>query len=279
MLLRTLTFILTILMLSLTSCRKCDDPCNKECDNYDPCCNAGQTNASFKIYENLMWPGSDYTSLKIENTQFASDTIVGNNAVTFRADYDAEYYQWKVGSDPREWNTKEFNLSFGTISFYTPITVTLKVFNPSDKLCNPEAQDTATFTRTLVTVPRDSSLIFGKFEGYILAKPYETSFFEFIKGFDDNDPFTFRPDTLRTILLDCELVLGSSYPRLGYRNYYYWTPHTDNCCYSMTSYGELSGENIIIKYVHFDHKDSPERPCFYDINTEIHGVFKGKRVF
>jgi hypothetical protein len=272
---RLLLFLFLVFITS--SCKKCDDPCNRECDNYDPCCGVMETNASFKIYENIMWPGSNYTNLRIDNTQFATDTVVFLNTVTFKADYDAEYYQWKVGNDPREWNTKEFNLRFTSVPFYTPILVTLKVYNSSDKICNPDAQDTATFTRTLITVPRDSSLIYGRFDGYIVERPNELLFFELKQGLD-NDPFNPPSDTVRTILPDCEIVLNFDRPRLGYRNFYFWTPHSDNCCYTITTYGELNGDDIMIKFVHFDKKELEGFPCLWDSSSEIHGVFNGRRI-
>ena len=273
----TLLLFPVALTLLLAGCSKCDDPCNKECDNYDPCCEVRPNSASFKIYENVPWPGSNISSVRITNTEMATDTIIYTNSATFRADYDAEYYQWKVGSDTREWNTKEFSLGFRSVPHYTPVTVTLKVYNPTDKICNPEAEDTAVFTRTLVTVPRDSSLIFGRFDGYIEGSPSNPLFFELKRGVG-NDPFNSPLDTVRTILTNCEIVLDSKKPRLGYRNFYFWTPMAGNCCYLITTYGEISRkDNITIKFVHHTEREDENQECAIDYSKEVHGVFNGKR--
>ena len=124
------------IVVQLSSCEKCDDPCDKRCDNYDPCCGLAPLTAEFKYFEDYqfhpMLEAAGLTKKLIE-----ADTVLDVSPILFRANIeDADEYIWKVGDDDREWNTREFRLSFSNVPSFTSIPITLTVRRKAGKKCS-----------------------------------------------------------------------------------------------------------------------------------------------
>jgi hypothetical protein len=259
----TLTVIVA-LTFSLNSCKKeCNDPCNLDCDNYDPCCGQTAADASFTIFEvlNLM-PNLSIDGFIGEDV--ATDTIVFLNAARFRADFEAEYYEWSIGSDPRVWNTREFSLKFRTITPYTPVEVRLKVYKPTSNNCFPNVTDTAFFKRTLVTVPRDSSLVFGRYTGYLGAEPSSINFFEFTPEVHSSGREGIR---IKGIKPNCSLNLEISNPRyaVGYRSLFFNTRAIGvGCCLGLGGFGVINSVNSGLNMVVGHYPPSSTDSCMWE---------------
>ena len=150
MLLRTLTFISTILLLSLTSCRKCDDPCNKECDNYDPCCLVETVSADFRVRpgDRGFTPPPEWCDLIPTDTFNESsvrfDVPLGNP--------ENSSYEWQIGTETETRTAKGFEISFYDYlqqgNWESSIPVTLTVRTPYNA-CWENPKD------TLITVTRE----------------------------------------------------------------------------------------------------------------------------
>lgn len=239
-----------LLILLSVSCNKnrCDDPCNPQCKNFDPCCGQSPPDASFSIFEVLTRPGSFHYS---DTLFLEADTIVNNRLIKLKAlDQTANYYEWRVQDDSRVWYGKEVVMSFLAPANYTPRFITLKVYKSFDKKCHPDAPDTATSSKSLITVPRDSSLIWDKtFIGYTKDNPTRPKKFLLQKG--GFDIYNFRKDTIYAVFPGCKHVIDGEIS-LGYRSVIYIRQLLYNCCLDISFRGYLKSPDHI--YLHMTHR-------------------------
>ena len=249
------------LIVGLQSCEKeCTDACNPECENYDPCCGKTKADASFKIYELLQEMPSDH-NVGFKGEDVATDTIISTNFALFKADYEAEYYEWSVGTDPRVWNSHEFTLRFSSVPYYTPIEVRLKVYKKTDQSCFPGASDTAVFTRTLYTVPRDSSRVTGRFEGYLESNPNENKFFEIDliedqRGIDGIAVSGITPNCSMSNNQMGSYLLHS----VGYRSLYFTSNSAVSCCLGLSGFATVNTKGAISMNIG-KYPPSPQDSC------------------
>lgn len=129
---RILLLVFAVLGVTLQCKKKCDDPYNPECENYDPCYGKKPTSAAFKIWES----GS---SIVAPTYAFAyeTDTIIGRDA-TFAAVEQGNdvQYLWEIGSET--YTTSKVTLSFSSVPNNTTIPIKLVVTKKRiDKQCFP----------------------------------------------------------------------------------------------------------------------------------------------
>jgi hypothetical protein len=268
-----------LLMLSTSSsCRRCTDECDPNCKNYDPCCGQVPPNASFKIYEILQNnPTMQYQGYDPEDV--ATDTIVFINTARFYADFEADYYEWRIDGDNRTWNTREFVLNFSNLPFYQPAEVTLKVYRAFDKSCHPNAQDTAVFKRTLYTVPFDSTKVLGVYTGYLQSNPNANKVFSIKSGIGN---FNERADTIAGIIPYCETnsVNGGLSVSYGYKSFFLSTQGTSvGCCYGLSCFGFLDGiDELKMKVGYFPY--NPQDSCNWSVvnDSYITDFFEGQKL-
>jgi hypothetical protein len=123
-------------------CKKCQDPSNSECENYDPCFSEKPVSASFKILETV----TGYTPFW---QNYDTDTLASSYA-KFEADIEGAEYKWEIGA--KTYTEKSFSQSFIGVADKTVIPVTLIVKKQPNKGCNPNDDGIDTFTRKLVIV-------------------------------------------------------------------------------------------------------------------------------
>jgi hypothetical protein len=252
--------LLVISLLAMGSCEKCDDPCDIDCDNYDPCCGQSPADASFTIYEVLNAPNPTKEREGYTVTPMATDTILRFNTALMEADFKADYYEWTIGDDPRTWNTREVALSFG-VQFYIPIPITLKVAKAVDKSCFPDAKDTVTFQRTLVIVPEEDSKAVGRYEGFLNSAPAKPNFLDIQDSVDQYGDLLYG---YTGIFPNCDMPNrggGSFIP--GYRSFYLYSQATKlGCCYGLTGYGKIALDGSFrMKMGHYPVR--PPDSCFW----------------
>lgn len=257
-----------------TSCKRCTDPCDPECKNYDPCCGQAPANAQFTIYEILQRnPSMRYQGY--EPKDVATDTIIFINVARFYADYEADYYEWRLDGDNRVWNTREFFLGFINLPYYTPAEVTLKVYKPFDRSCFPNGQDTAIYKRTLYTVPFDSSKVYGTYNGYLKSQPNISRPFEI---FNFKDMFGGKEDSIRGIFPYCSQGTNSALKSaMGYKSWFFTTKGTSlGCCYGLSGFAELKGADELEMTVgYYNATDSCEYTVLNNapyITDEFYGI-------
>ncbi|MDX2284340.1 MAG: hypothetical protein NW241_09265 [Bacteroidia bacterium] len=164
-------------LLLLAACKPCDDPANPECPNYcvdetnpkcpnyDPCWDQLEVSAAFVMEEEV-------GSFAYVDTLYylATDTALEGNHVWFRALQEAERYEWKIGTDSRIFNKREFALFFRDPA---EVQVTLAVQRTPNTQCYPGDNGLDTVRRRLVIVPRDQAAIVGVYRGAATAAPQE----------------------------------------------------------------------------------------------------------
>lgn len=235
------------LVFTFSSCEKegCQDPANPSCENYNPCYGKTKADASFTIYEVLQETPSDH-NVGFKGEDVATDTIIYTNFARFKADHEAEYYEWRVGSDPRVWNSREFTLRFSSVPYYTPIEVRLKVYKKTDQTCFPSASDTVVFTRKLYTVPRVNSMMTGRFEGYLESNPNENNFFEIDliedqRGIDGIAISGITPNCSMNNNQWGSILLHS----VGYRSLYFTSKSAVSCCLGLSGFATVNTKGVI----------------------------------
>ena len=135
--------------LNLTSCKKCLDPTNPNCSNYNPCSGKMETSANFVIEEYLCnWEGDE---IWIE-----SDTFSGNrmdSKIRFRALYDADSFIWQIGAS--KYYTKSVILNSFPENMHDKITL-IAVNNHPNKNCFPADNGRDTSIHKIFTWPAES---------------------------------------------------------------------------------------------------------------------------
>ncbi|MCC5916534.1 MAG: hypothetical protein JJU02_04320 [Cryomorphaceae bacterium] len=270
-------------VIFISGCRKCDDPCNKECDNYDPCCGIEDLSAEFSYYENVSFgPWLE----GIERRIIKADTVLDTSPVLFRADFDeADEYIWTVGNDPREWREREFALRFRDVPSGTSVPVTLTVRKKTDRICDPDAQDEVSFSKNVVVVRPKHSPFSGKYQGRKRNYPDELITVEFkLYNFHPNDPTPIdsnkRPQ-IDNLFPNCGGKYISVARTNGYNFMYFNFYHDYYCCFEargfawVNQFGELE-----IEFEHYPFTgNSSADSCSWNKSDEmVKDYFKGKRV-
>jgi hypothetical protein len=273
------------LLLNLSSCKKCDDPCDKRCDNYDPCCGLEPLTADFKYFEDPFFDAM-LASAGLKRRLNEADTVLDSSPVLFRANIeDADEYIWKVGNDPREWNTREFRLDFRDVPSFTSIPITLTVRRKAGKKCFPNELEEITVTREMVVVRPMYAPILGKFEGYRKNYPNEKIVVEVASV--STSPFDPDPNLRPQIEWLTPLCGGKNLHEMrrynGYRFLIFYT-HDEarqSCCFRQRGYawinedGDLEVEYEYLPYPNPLAADS----CKFDVNEAlVKDYFIGKRI-
>jgi hypothetical protein len=167
----TLQIILLLGLLQLAiylqGCREkelCQDPRNSECENYNPCIDFKKTSADFTIQEELV---VEYNKLMKQN--ISCDTVLAGSDVFFTAKQNFDSYTWRIVGDPNfERTGKQFKIWFDR-----PMNLRVQLIGKRkpNLQCDPFDTGMDTFTRTLVVLYSDKSLLNGTFEGVEISEP------------------------------------------------------------------------------------------------------------
>lgn len=137
--------VITFIFLPLLfSCRKeCMDYKDPECENYNPCWDAEEVNAGFKVFETYSFPVP--YSEKWYNI-YETDTF--HNIAIFKADCDDCEYTWLIGSGI--YNTREVYLRFFSLPALSQVEITLIVKKSPNKKCFPNDDGVDTFSKIVM---------------------------------------------------------------------------------------------------------------------------------
>ncbi len=152
--------ILCVLSVLLNSqCRRCKDPSNPACDNYDPCYKKLNADFSMKIYVDAL--GGRY---------FDVDTVFPTRTVIFEAfDSTDVEYEWKIGDDPEILRTRKTHVMF---PFTTQLKVRLVVKHRSH--CAAISSDTVTKLLTVIPFSEFDRLHLGYYQGALQSNLEDT---------------------------------------------------------------------------------------------------------
>jgi hypothetical protein len=111
------------------------------------------------------------------------DTMCGSPYVFFNSKTTYESYEWRVGTDPRVWTARRFELQFQ--NYVGTVDIRLIGRRKARPECQSGDVGIDTFTRRLTILPRLDVPIFGRYNGTILEEP-GAPFFEIKVGDDFN---------------------------------------------------------------------------------------------
>jgi hypothetical protein len=127
---RCLLLALVVIGLGVQCKKKCTDPTNPECENYDPCSGKKPTSADFKILE----VGDDRVTPRYA-IAYETDTIIGDYT-TFSAQAPGLEYRWEIGQGV--YTDKQVSLDFNAVPNGATIPIKLVVKNRAvDTKCFP----------------------------------------------------------------------------------------------------------------------------------------------
>lgn len=180
----TLLSFLTILILGLSSCSKCDNPCDIACDNFDPCCHAETVSANFRVR-----PGDRGFAPPPEWCDLLPTDTFNASSVRFDIPLDnpaSSTYEWQIGTEPEPRTQESFEISFHNylkqVGWETSIPVTLNVRTPLNA-CWENPGD------TLITVTRE--LFFTEEQLDIYSNDSIVSYKGYFNGSNNEKTLTF----------------------------------------------------------------------------------------
>lgn len=150
-----LILVVGIAALTTSGCKRCDDPSDPDCKNYDPCLGKEPVSAEFEMWETMP-----------HDTLFrAYDAIYMYRPLVLKARQpDLENYQWRIGLDTTLRSGNTTTVSFGAP--YGQIEITLIVNSTPDVECNPADDGRDTFRQTIHVLDYASLPIWGSYRGY-----------------------------------------------------------------------------------------------------------------
>ncbi len=257
-----LFFVVLAMIGSLTFfLQSCDEP------KPNPCIGKELLNADFTIGQRIKL---DYVNGGGIDTLIRTDTILIDYAAQFEAKHDNMTYEWKIGEDPRTWNTKKVSLAFR--NFSGSVTIRLIGRWTPNLQCFPKDDGVDTVYHTLTVVEDKDNPVFGEFEGYNLSN--KSDIFR-IKLFLNNAGYVI----LNNVNRNCQptVINGEQIPFDGIISYrrYFFTGY-DNSRYGgcLEPRGVMvvsgSGKSVIVNFSTIKSSS--------DSKTRIKDTFIGNRI-
>lgn len=162
-----------VIIIAFSACNEeCYDETNPLCENFNPCWDKVETDASFMVSQKSFtedYIDGDVVYFPLDT--FISDTLLLGIPVYFDAnDHDAESYKWTVGTDVRVWEEEKFYLDFDKNDaslIGVPLPVQLVTTRNPYPDCFEGDDGIDTIQKNIHFVDRKDALYFGTWEGYI----------------------------------------------------------------------------------------------------------------
>jgi hypothetical protein len=243
---RYLSLLLLLIGLGSQCKKKCYDPSNPDCDNYDPCFGKNPVSAAFKIQEVVQFHTIPEGWGEVPDT----DTIT-TYGVQFTALEDGAEYEWHIGREVLK-GKKVYRENFTQLGTY-PIQLIVK--KQPNKACFPNDDGMDTVTRMMYAgIWLDHSPVLGKFKGHV-TNPIDTLTIDIIKtpintgGIIDTIVVPYNWGGKQD---DCRYAAGGGYGKTIFKRLYFdyrgiITPN----CYSAAGVFEIKGkanDTLVINY-------------------------------
>ena len=163
--------LLALLPLLLwQGCKRCDDPSDPDCKNYDPCLGKEPVSAEFEMGVSFYQHAGKHA---LQDTFMVSDTVIGGGRmVEFHGPKGYASYRWKIGLDDREFTERNFSLRF---LYPEPrLEIRLIVERTPNPDCFPGDDGRDTTIQYLTVVPADSAPILGRYRGILASNPQDS---------------------------------------------------------------------------------------------------------
>jgi hypothetical protein len=159
---------------------------------------------------------------RVGDSAIATDTAF-TGAIIFQSLQAYDFIEWKVGDDPRSFNSERFSLTFNDPA--PTFSITFSVKGQTDPACYPSDDGKDSKVLNLTILPRDSTAktpLIGKYSGYVEGKPLDT--FTVSVDFRNDKRYwsAFGPAPFYTLsnfpkgFRDTTSSIGTIYPELSY---------------------------------------------------------------
>lgn len=154
-------FYATFIVVFISCKKKCQDPTNPDCQNYDPCYGIQEIKADFEIGQIF---SARLSPLADPYQAFVQDSIFPRVcSIKFKANLEGAKYKWILGAEVIE--KKEFSRVF--IEPAGEISVTLMVEKEPNSSCHPQDDGRDTLTKTFKLVEYCDLQSVGAYRGLI----------------------------------------------------------------------------------------------------------------
>lgn len=248
-----------IFMIALTTsgCKRCDDPGDPECKNYDPCYGQTEVSAEFVM-------GNTFTNQwhpTLQDTFLISDTVLQNlPMVEFRGPDGYDSYEWRIGQDNRIFTDQDIALLFTDPE--PLLKVQLIVKRNLDLVCFPGEDGRDTVVKYLTVIPFQDAAIIGSYRGVLASEPTD-SFDIYIKQHPQFiDPGYFLFEINRGCIPEHFSMLG----RLGHEVFIQSTSdqYFEGGCHGVVAWAFLDSTH---RFINIDYKT--RKPFHRD---QFHGI-------
>ncbi len=163
---KLILLFLALGLLAWQGCKRCDDPTNPECRNYDPCYELTEVSADFEMREYIGRSGDIVWDLSV-----TTGKVLNRNALVLTGlDSGDVSHQWIIGTDPRVRSGIKEVVTFG--GFTGAIEITHIVSGNPRQNCFPDDDGVDTVTKVVEIVSFEESMpYFGTYEGVNLHQP------------------------------------------------------------------------------------------------------------
>lgn len=232
----------------------------------DPCLDKSPVEAKFIVGELLpLFEG------KKSDTVVVSDTVLTNNSIVFEATEEYESYEWKIGDDPRVFNTKRIKLLFP--SPVSQLAVKLTVKRTPLKNCFPDDDGIDTKIKFVTIIAKKVNPIFGQYEGGNESNPNDIFKIEVT-----HDTFYDQINILNInkncYPIDESIGLRGLSTAMGYKKLYFFSGFYYKLCNDPQGWltVDKSGKNVEVLY------STGNGSTTQTATKRINEKFKGKRL-
>jgi len=156
-------------LMAWSGCKRCNDPSNPACENFDPCWDAQSVSADFvmgQTFTNRFHP-------TLQDTFLVVDTILEGQPMTeFRGPEGYDRYEWTIGQDDRTFTDQTVYLFF--VDPEPLLRIQLIVEREPDTACFPGEDGRDTAVQYLTVVPPTEPAIRGSYQGVLASAPNDS---------------------------------------------------------------------------------------------------------
>jgi len=260
-------------LFSLGSCKKCDDPCNLECDNYDPCCNVKSADASFELLTKPLDPG--LRELEIEALPLEENKVSRASILMGKAREGFSEYRWTLLTNGfvYKYEGREFEHK---VDFYHNLSnITVKLSVNSEGASNCEKKESDQSEQAVQVLAFEKIPVFGQYRGnYEPPHNLEDDFIIEITKAEPRRP-TDSLDYARhlnpfLVHIQCEKI--DSWASI---NGFAFFSNYNHCCRRTEATGKLENKKDII--IKLNHQDTD--PCTIDYDDpRAEKTFTGTKI-
>ena len=222
-------------LLAWSGCKRCDDPSNPECRNYDPCYVQGPVSAEFSMWEKagLGWP----EALPIHRS------VSARNRLILRAEQELDSYEWYIGDEAEPRTGPEVVVSFGWVP-RGRIPIRLIARGEPNLACDPDDDGIDTVDKEVFVLDFEDLPIAGRYRGRhthrIGEKPFEVEILRMAEWrYLDTTQFPTPPDYATMVYYVKNLPNGT--PNAVKFNQTYGTNHTQDRIYRAAPLSAMVG--------------------------------------